>query len=108
MKSIKAEGVKLSAMAETMERQKEIVISPRMVDVLRHMLEKPRATYYTGGLCADLGLPSGTVRPIVQKMMDADWIYGAWEPRPLPRRQRWLFKFTPGSSALARKAIKGR
>jgi PadR family transcriptional regulator, regulatory protein PadR len=47
--------------------------------VLRAMLEDPAAERYGLQLCAETGLPSGTIYPIVARLDQVGWVESSWE-----------------------------
>jgi PadR family transcriptional regulator PadR len=47
--------------------------------VLRAMLADPAARRYGLQLCAETGLPSGTIYPIVARLEQLGWLESSWE-----------------------------
>ncbi len=47
--------------------------------VLRAMLTEPAAERYGLQLCAETGLPSGTIYPIVARLEHIGWVESRWE-----------------------------
>ncbi len=47
--------------------------------VLRAMLAEPAAERYGLQLCAETGLPSGTIYPIVARLEQLGWVESNWE-----------------------------
>jgi PadR family transcriptional regulator, regulatory protein PadR len=47
--------------------------------VLREMLREPAKPRYGLDLCADTGLPSGTIYPIMARLERLEWVKSDWE-----------------------------
>ena len=87
--------------------------SPRMTLqtqlVLRAMLAEPTAERYGLQLCAETGLPSGTIYPIVARLEQLGWVESSWEdPREhvaegRPRRR--YYRLTDAGAQQARDAL---
>jgi PadR family transcriptional regulator, regulatory protein PadR len=64
--------------------------------VLRALLQRPAKERYGLELCAETGLPSGTVYPIVARLEQAGWVESRWEDpnehitEGRPRRRYYL------------------
>jgi PadR family transcriptional regulator, regulatory protein PadR len=77
--------------------------------VLRAMLAEPTAERYGLQLCAETGLPSGTIYPIVARLEQLGWVVSSWEdPREhiaerRPRRR--YYRLTNDGAGLARAAL---
>lgn len=77
--------------------------------VLRAMLAEPAAERYGLQLCAETGLPSGTIYPIVARLEQLGWVESHWEdPRDhvaegRPRRR--YYRLTDEGADQARGAL---
>jgi DNA-binding PadR family transcriptional regulator len=77
--------------------------------VLRVMLAEPAAERYGLQLCAETGLASGTIYPIVARLEQFGWVESSWEdPREhvaegRPRRR--YYRLTDEGAELARDAL---
>jgi PadR family transcriptional regulator, regulatory protein PadR len=77
--------------------------------VLRAMLAEPTAEHYGLQLCAETGLPSGTIYPIVARLERLGWVVSSWED-PVQhiaegRPRRRYYRFTDEGAAQARDAL---
>ncbi len=82
-----------------------VEITFRMGQIIEHMLGNPRARYCVSEVSAALGLPTGTVTPLMHRMRDAGWIAGTTEPRGRHYPRTW-YRFTTGTAPMLRKAIR--
>lgn len=94
---------------ETTERPAQVVITPQMEQIIKHMLETPRGRFTCSALTADIGFGNtGTVHPHLQRMEAAGWIDSEYLPGGPPsggrRREYW---FTTGTTTMLRKALRG-
>jgi PadR family transcriptional regulator len=77
--------------------------------VLRALLQEPAREQYGLELCAETGLPSGTVYPIVARLEQAGWLASRWEDpnehitEGRPRRR--YYRLTDGGAEQARTAL---
>jgi PadR family transcriptional regulator PadR len=77
--------------------------------VLRAMLADPAAERYGLQLCAQTGLPSGTIYPIVARLEQLGWVESSWEDpgehvaRGRPRRR--YYRLTEEGAEQARGAL---
>jgi PadR family transcriptional regulator, regulatory protein PadR len=77
--------------------------------VLRAMLAEPASERYGLQLCAETGLPSGTIYPIVARLEQLRWVDSRWEDpgehiaEGRPRRR--YYRLTADGAALARAAL---
>lgn len=77
--------------------------------VLRAMLAEPASEYYGRQLCAETGLPGGTIYPIMARLERLGWVVSSWEDpvrhitegRP-PRR---YYRLTDEGAEQARDAL---
>jgi PadR family transcriptional regulator, regulatory protein PadR len=77
--------------------------------VLRALLAEPAAEHYGLQLCAETGLPSGTIYPIVARLEQLGWVVSSWED-PVQhitegRPRRRYYRFTEDGAAQARDAL---
>jgi len=77
--------------------------------VLRSLLEKPAEKRYGLELCAEAGLQSGTVYPILTRLEQAGWVHSTWEDPEVhqaegrPRRRYYML--SEEGAAQARQAL---
>ena len=77
--------------------------------VLRAMLADPAAEHYGLQLCAETGLPSGTIYPIVIRLEKFGWVVSSWEDpaehitQGRPRRR--YYRLTHEGAEQARDAL---
>jgi len=77
--------------------------------VLRAMLAEPAAERYGLQLCAQTGLPSGTIYPIVARLEQLGWVESSWEDpgehvaQGRPRRR--YYRLTEEGAEQARDAL---
>jgi PadR family transcriptional regulator, regulatory protein PadR len=77
--------------------------------VLRAMLADPAAERYGLELCAETGLPSGTIYPIVARLEQVGWVESSWEEpsehvaQGRPRRR--YYRLTEKGAEQARDAL---
>jgi PadR family transcriptional regulator, regulatory protein PadR len=77
--------------------------------VLRALLQRPAKEQYGLELCAETGLPSGTVYPIVARLEQVGWLESRWEDpnehitQGRPRRR--YYKLTDDGAEQARTAL---
>jgi PadR family transcriptional regulator len=77
--------------------------------VLRALLAEPAAERYGLQICAETGLPSGTIYPIVARLEQAGWVTSRWEDpgehtaEGRPRRR--YYRLTDGGAEHARSAL---
>jgi DNA-binding PadR family transcriptional regulator len=77
--------------------------------VLGAMLAEPALERYGLQLCAETGLPSGTIYPIVARLEQLGWVESRWEEpgehiaEGRPRRR--YYRLTDDGAALARAAL---
>lgn len=94
-------------MTQTESPPAQVPIHRNMEKIIRHMLENPRTAICGADIGRALGLSSGTITPIMKKMLAAGWLDAETEPRrpgatgPL----RVMYRFTQGTAAMLRKAV---
>jgi len=77
--------------------------------VLRALLEDPSKERYGLALCELVGLPSGTIYPILARLEQLRWVESFWEDADghvvegRPRRR--YYRLTPGGAEQARHAL---
>jgi PadR family transcriptional regulator PadR len=80
----------------------------RTLAVLRVMLDDPLAQYYGLEVARDVGLPTGSVYPILARLERAGWLRSAWEdvePAAVGRRKRRYYQLTTSGALSARRAM---
>jgi PadR family transcriptional regulator, regulatory protein PadR len=76
--------------------------------VLRALLSDPAQERYGLEICAEAGLPSGTVHPILARLEGAGWLESRWEdvdPRTEGRPARRYYRLSGDGAASARQAL---
>src|SRR5882724_7731962 len=77
--------------------------------VLRGFLEDPATQRYGLELCDLVGLPSGTVYPILARLEQAGWIRSSWEEPAVHeaagRPRRRFYRLDPQGAQQAREAL---
>lgn len=76
--------------------------------VLNVLLDDPTRERYGLEVCADAGLPSGTIHPIMARLEAAGWVESSWEdidPRVAGRPARRYYRLTAEGAASARSAL---
>ncbi|HET9256525.1 MAG TPA: helix-turn-helix transcriptional regulator [Pseudonocardiaceae bacterium] len=77
--------------------------------VLRALLEEPARERYGLELCDLVGLPSGTIYPILARLERAGWVTSAWENpaahEVAGRPRRRFYRLTPDGADEARAAL---
>jgi PadR family transcriptional regulator, regulatory protein PadR len=76
--------------------------------VLRAMLADPSQEMYGLQICAEAGLPSGTIHPILARLEGLGWLESRWEdasPREEGRPRRRYYALTAGGTEAARTAL---
>ena len=73
--------------------------------VLRALLAEPTQEMYGLQICADAGLPSGTIHPILARLERLGWLQSRWEdasPREKGRPRRRYYRLTEDGAERAR------
>lgn len=76
--------------------------------VLRVLLADPSLEKYGLQICAEAGLPSGTIHPILARLEGFGWLESWWEdtdPRDEGRPRRRYYKLTQAGALRARHAL---
>ncbi|GAA3048576.1 PadR family transcriptional regulator [Actinokineospora globicatena] len=76
--------------------------------VLRTLMTDPTREYYGLEICAEAGLPSGTIHPILARLERVGWLRSRWEevdPAREGRPRRRYYSIDPASVALVRAAL---
>jgi len=76
--------------------------------VLRALLERPSKKMYGLEICANAGLPSGTIHPILARLERIEWLESSWEeidPREQGRPRRRYYWLSPEGTQRARLAL---
>jgi len=86
--------------------------TPRMTQatlaVLRAFSKKPGEEMYGLQICAEAGLPSGTIHPILARLEGAGWLESFWEnidPVSEGRPRRRYYRLSPAGAARSRNAL---
>ena len=86
--------------------------NPRMTQttqaVLRALLDQPSKEQYGLEICAQAGLPSGTIHPILARLERLGWVESSWEeidPHEQGRPRRRYYKLSPDGAERARIAL---
>lgn len=85
---------------------------PRMTQatqlVLRALLENPSEEMYGLQICHKAGLPTGTIHPILARLVGLGWLDQWWEsvePSVVGRPRRRYYRLSPRGVELARDAL---
>ena len=76
--------------------------------VLRALLTRPAQAMYGLEICAEAGLPSGTIHPILARLEGAGWLRSEWEdadPARVGRPRRRYYRLTDDGAEQARDAL---
>lgn len=76
--------------------------------VLRALLAEPTQEKYGLQICADVGLPSGTIHPILARLEGIGWLESRWEnasPHEQGRPRRRYYRLTTDGAERARTAL---
>jgi DNA-binding PadR family transcriptional regulator len=76
--------------------------------VLRVLVATPAAEQYGLQICAETGLPSGTIHPILARLERAGWVESRWEDtdsRLAGRPRRRYYRLSPDGAERANRAI---
>jgi PadR family transcriptional regulator PadR len=76
--------------------------------VLRALLAEPTREMYGLQVCAEAGLPSGTIHPILARLEGLGWVESRWEdadPAAEGRPRRRYYKMTEDGAERARIAL---
>jgi DNA-binding PadR family transcriptional regulator len=83
--------------------------TPQTVAVLRALLDSPRGEMYGTEICAEAGLASGTIHPILARLEGLGWLDSRWEdinPQELGRPRRRYYTLSAGGAASAKALVK--
>jgi PadR family transcriptional regulator PadR len=76
--------------------------SPQTLKVFGALLDDPQGWHYGYALAKLTGLASGTLYPILMRMVDRDLLETRWEPSDKPGRPpRHIYRLTPDGIELA-------
>ena len=76
--------------------------------VLAVLLEDPLGQHYGLDISRRVGLPTGSIYPILARLERADWVSSRWEqvdPNAVGRRPRRYYRLTGAGAEEARRAI---
>jgi PadR family transcriptional regulator PadR len=77
--------------------------------VLRTLLAEPTRELYGLQICADAGLPSGTIHPILARLENLGWLESRWEDQATARQEgrprRRYYQLTSDGAEHARIAL---
>jgi PadR family transcriptional regulator, regulatory protein PadR len=76
--------------------------------VLRALLAEPAQEMYGLQICAEAGLPSGTIHPILARLEGFGWLESRWEdtdPSQQGRPRRRYYKLSQAGALRARHAL---
>jgi PadR family transcriptional regulator, regulatory protein PadR len=83
-------------------------VSRPMLKVFKMMIEKPQTPYSGADIARQVGLGSGTLYPLLQRLENAGWMRSDWEqvdPAQAGRPRRRLYRLTGHGQTLAAKAL---
>lgn len=76
--------------------------SPQTLKVFTALLDNPTGWHYGYGLSKVTGLASGTLYPILIRLVERDLLETQWEPSTTPGRPaRHMYRLTSDGAALA-------
>ncbi|WP_373312322.1 PadR family transcriptional regulator [Asanoa siamensis] len=78
------------------------------LSVLRALLDDPSREMYGTEICAEAGLASGTIHPILARLEGMGWLVSRWEdvdPRTEGRPRRRYYRLSGSGVAQARDAV---
>lgn len=87
---------------------KQLRISRNILRVLKLMIEKPRTPYSGADIAREVGIGSGTLYPLLQRLEIAGWLKSEWEkidPAKVGRPRRREYKLTGRGQTLAVQAL---
>lgn len=90
------------------ERQDFPRLTAATVAVLRVLLEEPTRKIYGLQVCAEAGLPTGTVHPILARLEKMEWLTSDWEQidaRAEGRPRRRYYRLSERGAMRARAAV---
>ncbi|MGW2044333.1 PadR family transcriptional regulator [Streptomyces sp. NPDC001858] len=79
-----------------------VKLTPQMERVLEVLLQDPTAPRYGYELMKSASLASGTLYPILNRLLDHEWVVSAWETPKEGQRPRRYYKLTPHGTQAAR------
>jgi PadR family transcriptional regulator, regulatory protein PadR len=86
----------------------QIRVSRNTLRVLKMMIEKPQTAYSGADIARQIGLGSGTLYPLLQKLENAGWLKSKWEnvdPSEAGRPRRRQYKLTGRGQMQAAKEL---
>jgi PadR family transcriptional regulator PadR len=87
----------------------EVRVTAAVAKVLAAFLSDPAAHRYGLDLMRATDQPSGTLYPILSRLLDAGWVAAEWEPEHDPAEQgrpaRRYYRLTPHGVTAARTAV---
>ncbi|HKY87271.1 MAG TPA: helix-turn-helix transcriptional regulator [Pseudorhodoplanes sp.] len=87
---------------------RHVRVSRNILMVLKMMMEKPLTPYSGADMARELGLGSGTLYPLLQRLENAGWLKSEWEkidPSEAGRPRRRHYKLTGQGQNKAAKAL---
>jgi len=92
-----------------MKRGPRITLQTELV--IRALLDDPASKHYGLEICQLVGLPSGTVYPILARLEQAGWVESFWEDPAVHeaagRPRRRFYQLASGGAELCREALAG-
>jgi PadR family transcriptional regulator PadR len=89
-------------------KESQVRVSRPMLMVLKMMIEKPQTPYSGADIARQIGLGSGTLYPLLQRLENAGWMKSEWEevdPAEAGRPRRRLYKLTGHGQTRAVQAL---
>jgi PadR family transcriptional regulator, regulatory protein PadR len=86
----------------------QIRVSRNMLRVLKMMLEQPLTPYSGADIAREIGIGSGTLYPLLQRLENAGWLKSEWEkidPSEAGRPRRRHYKLTGRGQTNAARAL---
>lgn len=88
--------------------ENSVRVSRHMLKVLKIMVEKPLTPYSGADIAREIGIGSGTLYPLLQRLENAEWLKSKWEevnPSEAGRPRRRHYRLTGKGQTEALKAL---
>jgi PadR family transcriptional regulator, regulatory protein PadR len=89
-------------------KETEVRVSRPMLKVLKMMIEHPQTPYSGADIARTVGIGSGTLYPLLQRLENAGWLKSDWEqvdPVEAGRPRRRHYQLTGHGQVLAARAL---
>ncbi len=88
--------------------ESQVRISRNILKVVKMMVEKPLTPFSGADVAREVGIGSGTLYPLLQRLENAGWLKSEWEkldPSEAGRPRRRYYKLTGRGQTLAARAL---